>query len=64
VLTAALRGQVNPANKQEFKQVSPERSVLSIDKEGAWELTGACRAFADFTFGSIVLHFFVFNFLG
>ncbi|KAH8118497.1 defender against death DAD protein [Phellopilus nigrolimitatus] len=46
VLTASLRSQVNPENKQQFADVSPE------------------RAFADFAFGSIVLHFFVFNFLG
>jgi len=46
VLTASLRSQVNPDDKNEFKEVSPE------------------RAFADFALGSIVLHFFVFNFLG
>ncbi|KAM5532702.1 hypothetical protein V8D89_013594 [Ganoderma adspersum] len=46
VLTASLRAQVNPANRNEFKEVSPE------------------RAFADFAMGSIVLHFFVYNFLG
>ncbi|KAK7060169.1 oligosaccharyltransferase complex subunit epsilon [Paramarasmius palmivorus] len=46
VLTASLRSQVNPANRSEFKDISPE------------------RAFADFALGSIVLHFFVFNFLG
>ncbi|KAG2013457.1 defender against cell death 1 [Coprinopsis cinerea AmutBmut pab1-1] len=46
VLAASLRSQVNPANKDEFKEVSPE------------------RAFADFALGSIVLHFFVYNFLG
>ncbi|KAH9843731.1 DAD/Ost2 [Rhodofomes roseus] len=46
VLTASLRSQVNPANRAEFKEVSPE------------------RAFADFALGSIVLHFFVYNFLG
>ncbi|KAG8789807.1 oligosaccharyltransferase complex subunit epsilon [Serendipita sp. 398] len=46
VLTASLRSQVNPSNKDEFKEVSPE------------------RAFADFALGSVVLHFFVFNFLG
>ncbi|KAH7888074.1 DAD/Ost2 [Phlebopus sp. FC_14] len=46
VLTASLRAQVNPENRTEFKDVSPE------------------RAFADFALGSIVLHFFVFNFLG
>ena len=46
VLTASLRSQVNPENRSEFKDVSPE------------------RAFADFALGSIVLHFFVYNFLG
>ncbi|KAF8592482.1 defender against death DAD protein [Ramaria rubella] len=46
VLTASLRSQVNPLNRMQFKDVSPE------------------RAFADFALGSIVLHFFVFNFLG
>ncbi|KAI6105411.1 defender against death DAD protein [Pisolithus sp. B1] len=46
VLTASLRAQVNPENRSEFNDVSPE------------------RAFADFTLGSIVLHFFVYNFLG
>ncbi|EGO01562.1 hypothetical protein SERLA73DRAFT_176920 [Serpula lacrymans var. lacrymans S7.3] len=46
VLTASLRSQVNPENRSEFKEVSPE------------------RAFADFALGSIVLHFFVYNFLG
>ncbi|KAL1721366.1 DAD/Ost2 [Schizophyllum commune] len=46
VLTASLRAQVNPDNRGEFKDVSPE------------------RAFADFAIGSIVLHFFVYNFLG
>jgi len=46
VLTASLRAQVNPENRSEFNDVSPE------------------RAFADFALGSIVLHFFVYNFLG
>ncbi|KAI0347000.1 defender against death DAD protein [Trametopsis cervina] len=46
VLTASLRTQVNPANRLQFKDISPE------------------RAFADYVMGSIVLHFFVYNFLG
>ncbi|KAG8981824.1 oligosaccharyltransferase complex subunit epsilon [Tulasnella sp. JGI-2019a] len=46
VLTASLRSQVNPLNKDMFKAVNPQ------------------RAFADFALGSIVLHFFVYNFLG
>ncbi|KAI5798973.1 DAD family-domain-containing protein [Geopyxis carbonaria] len=45
VLTASLRMQSNPVNKEEFKSVSPE------------------RAFADFIFGSVVLHFFCINFI-
>jgi len=46
VLTASLRSQVNPLNREMFKAVNPQ------------------RAFADFALGSIVLHFFVYNFLG
>jgi oligosaccharyltransferase complex subunit epsilon len=66
VLTASLRSQVNPENKNEFKDVSPERCVyLSLScHEYQPELGELRRAFADFALGSIVLHFFVFNFLG
>jgi oligosaccharyltransferase complex subunit epsilon len=63
VLTASLRSQVNPENKNEFKEVSPERCVTPLRARTAW-LTAHYRAFADFAIGSIVLHFFVFNFLG
>lgn len=64
VLTASLRAQVNPENRSEFKDVSPERCVLpSFIVVHAWP-TRTYRAFADFALGSIVLHFFVFNFLG
>ncbi|KAF8534486.1 DAD/Ost2 [Trichophaea hybrida] len=45
VLTASLRMQSNPANKEHFKEVSQE------------------RAFADFIFGSLILHFFCINFI-
>ncbi|PRT54697.1 Dolichyl-diphosphooligosaccharide--protein glycosyltransferase subunit dad1 [Wickerhamiella sorbophila] len=45
VLLAALRTQVNPENKEEFRKVSPE------------------RAFCDFVFGSLVLHFIVYHFI-
>ena len=65
VLTASLRSQVNPENKNEFKDVSPERCVILagnlVDARLTWDIY---RAFADFALGSIVLHFFVFNFLG
>lgn len=30
VLTASLRSQVNPDNKDEFKEVSPERFVITF----------------------------------
>ncbi|KAG7096623.1 hypothetical protein E1B28_004040 [Marasmius oreades] len=48
VLAASLRAQVNPENR--FR--------------GEFKDVSPERAFADFAFGSIVLHFFVFNFLG
>ena len=59
---ASLRSQVDKANKMEFPQISPERYIwllllYSID-------IGIFRAFADFVFGSIVLHFFVVTFIG
>ena len=67
VLTASLRSQVNPESKAQFPDVSPERYVLPrllllLLQTNIWYHT--FRAFADFAFGSIVLHFFVFNFLG
>jgi oligosaccharyltransferase complex subunit epsilon len=64
VLAASLRSQVNPANKDEFKEVSPERYVISTLRKYETEHDNFCRAFADFALGSIVLHFFVYNFLG
>lgn len=64
VLAASLRSQVNPDNKDEFKDVSPERFVFNC-KGSDFQSSHACsRAFADFALGSIVLHFFVYNFLG
>ena len=65
VLAASLRSQVNPENKDEFKEVSPERWVyFQLHKRGWKFLKYFKRAFADFALGSIVLHFFVYNFLG
>ncbi len=60
---------MNPANRSEFKEVSPERCVPyypyfvvhMISHEFGISIN---RAFADFAMGSIVLHFFVYNFLG
>jgi len=65
VLTASLRSQVNPDNKDEFKEVSPERFVITFTHKLLMvNMNVRCRAFADFALGSIVLHFFVYNFLG
>lgn len=64
VLTASLRSQVNPENKGVFPTISPERYVSLVlgGEEGADGVR--CRAFGDFVFGSMVLHFFVFSYLG
>ena len=64
VLTASLRSQVNSANRTLFKEVSPERCVFSKDTHDGVLTYTPRRAFADFVVGSVVLHFFVFNFLG
>jgi oligosaccharyltransferase complex subunit epsilon len=64
VLTASLRSQVNATNRALFKDVSPERYVFSSDTFSTVGAHVPCRAFADFVVGSVVLHFFVFNFLG
>ncbi|KAM0752649.1 defender against death DAD protein, partial [Meredithblackwellia eburnea MCA 4105] len=48
VLTASLRSQVNPKNV----------------KDGVFPSVSPERAFGDFIFGSMVLHFFVFSYLG
>ncbi|KAK0660968.1 Dolichyl-diphosphooligosaccharide--protein glycosyltransferase subunit dad1 [Lasiodiplodia hormozganensis] len=45
VLTASLRIQTNPENKNDFGSLSHE------------------RAFADYVFGSFILHFFCVNFI-
>jgi len=65
VLTASLRSQVNPQNREQFKSVSPERCVSSCCCiEFILMPRCANSAFADFALGSIVLHFFTYNFLG
>lgn len=64
VLTASLRSQVNPENRAEFKEVSPERCVSHLFMRRHTTAHLSCSAFADFALGSIVLHFFVYNFLG
>jgi DAD family len=51
---------VDKANRVEFPEISPERYILSHEEE----ITDEFRAFADFVFSSIVLHFFVVTFIG
>lgn len=65
VLAASLRSQVNPANEGHFNRMSPERCARAFwPRRRASSCEGRDRAFADFVFGSLVLHFFAFNFLG
>ncbi|KAI5846966.1 DAD family-domain-containing protein [Tricharina praecox] len=75
VLTASLRIQSNPANKADFAEVSPERYDLPYhrhcyghDRNGKRSGRNDSadkdyRAFADFVFGSVLLHFFCINFI-
>jgi oligosaccharyltransferase complex subunit epsilon len=61
--------QTNPENKVEFESISHERYVSNLterrDRESSRTigLTSNCRAFADFIFGSMILHFFCVNFI-
>lgn len=65
VLTASMRSQVNPENRNEFKDVSPERYATTHTYKNITSVSMKCaRAFGDFALGSVVLHFFVYNFLG
>lgn len=67
VLLAGLRIQTDESNRELFNGRSKERSAphhfpLCFLKS---MLIGLCiRSFADFMFGSLVLHFFVFNYRG
>ena len=71
VLTVSLRMQTNPENKADFESISHERYVVHLP---SLKLINACeetrtdnhhshRAFADFIFGSMILHFFCVNFI-
>ena len=52
---------MDKANRSEFPEVSPERYCFFL----CCEVTNhVYRAFADFVFGSVVLHFFVVTFMG
>ncbi|KAK8203702.1 DAD/Ost2 [Phyllosticta capitalensis] len=57
VLTASLRIQTNPENKGDFGSISHERT------EAAKTDDFLNRAFADYIFGSVILHFFCVNFI-
>ena len=71
MLTASLRIQTNPENRSEFKSISDERYVCGffpgLAMIYARILTDGWvpfdRAFADYVFGSLLLHFFCVNFI-
>ena len=62
VFTASLRIQTNVENKAEFSEVSPERYEILLPAVSPM-LTIISRAFADYVFGSLILHFFCVNFI-
>ena len=57
---------MSPGRDREFKEVSQERWVYSLEV-GTWSFPADAihfRAFADFCAASVVLHLFTYNFLG
>ncbi|KAF9071029.1 defender against cell death 1 [Rhodocollybia butyracea] len=48
----------------QFVLTASLRSQVNPENKGVYKEVSRERAFADFVFGSIVLHFFVYNFLG
>ncbi|EIM88384.1 defender against cell death 1 [Stereum hirsutum FP-91666 SS1] len=48
----------------QFVLTASLRSQVNPENKGLFKEVSPERAFADFVFGSVVLHFFVFNFLG
>lgn len=68
-IVASLRIQTNTENKGVFGDVSPERyapmslSLCYIKWSMYTCLTNRDRAFADYVFGSLILHFFCVNFI-
>ncbi|KAL9712762.1 oligosaccharyltransferase complex subunit epsilon [Leucoagaricus gongylophorus] len=48
----------------QFVLTASLRSQVNPDNQNEFQQVSPERAFADFALGSIVLHFFVFNFLG
>ncbi|PLW20516.1 hypothetical protein PCANC_16066 [Puccinia coronata f. sp. avenae] len=48
----------------QFVLLASLRSQVNPLNHGQFEFVSPERAFADFVFGSLVLHFFAFNFLG
>ena len=76
VLLASLRIQINENNYGQFKAVSPERyvllllSLLPLFCMQLWwsirrftNISIRFRAFGDFVFGSLILHFIVYHFI-
>jgi len=48
----------------EFVLAASLRSQVNPENQAIFPTISPERAFADFIFGSLILHFFVFNFLG
>lgn len=62
--------QTNPENKADFESISHERYVVISrfwiqrqQREIEADVHDFNRAFADFIFGSMILHFFCVNFI-
>ena len=61
--------QTNPENKADFESISHERYVKfprfrnQHDQDSKTDVLHPDRAFADFIFGSMILHFFCVNFI-
>ncbi|OJJ60129.1 hypothetical protein ASPSYDRAFT_44539 [Aspergillus sydowii CBS 593.65] len=62
VLTASLRMQTNPVTDSGSKSSGPAKGakIVGEDKDGG---VSHERAFADYIFGSLILHFFCINFI-
>ncbi|KAI5278647.1 oligosaccharyltransferase complex subunit epsilon [Ascosphaera acerosa] len=67
VLAVSLRMQISapppPAGRQEEKQAATTPSTSSSVPDDDAPAVSHERAFADFVFGSVILHFFCINFL-
>ncbi|BCS23875.1 putative oligosaccharyl transferase subunit Dad1 [Aspergillus puulaauensis] len=66
VLTASLRMQTNPTTESGGKSSGPAKGAKIVVGRGEGDKDGGVsheRAFADYIFGSLILHFFCINFI-